>query len=220
MFRASLLTTEALGYTHFTGEEARGEEELAPGHRLESGGGGDSRRVKNLHRSRLSTTSARPRECPRAGSSGRLQRPGNTQRSGPNPPGGREVPAGWHTAGRASWGPEGGQVSVPRPPLTPQPRRQRSSERPGPPRLTRLAATPGERKRYSPAKTLHPKAGGQGAGAGTAPGGEGSAPSTPDPARPTPTARRPMRMRRPAWTGPFSGAVEGGRASPRRRGRA
>ena len=53
-------------------------------------------------------------------------------------------------------------------------------------RATRLAATPGERKRYSPAKTLHPKAGGQSAGAGTAPGGEGSAPSTPDPARPAP----------------------------------
>lgn len=97
---------------------------------------------EGLHRSRLSTTSARPRECPRAGSSGRLQRPGNTQRSGPNPPGGREVPAGWHTVGRASLGPEGGQVSVPQPPLTPRPRRARSSERPGPPRLTRLAATP------------------------------------------------------------------------------
>ena len=54
-------------------------------------------------------------------------------------------------------------------------------------RATRLAATPGKRKRYSPAKTLRLQMRGLGAGAGPAPGGEGRAPSTADTAWPAPS---------------------------------
>ena len=108
-------------------------------------------------------------------------------------------------------------MGVPRPPRTTRPGRERAAERPGPPRLTRLAATAGERKRYSPAKTLRLQTRGLDAGAGPAPGGEDTAPSAADTARPAPAARRLRRLRRPAWTGPFSGAVRGGRASPPRR---
>lgn len=111
-------------------------------------------------------------------------------------------------------------VGVPRPPRTTRPGRERASEPPGPPGLTRLAATPGKWKRYSPAKTLRLQTRGLGAGAGPAPGGEGTAPSTADTAWPAPAARHLRRLRRLVWTGPFSGAVRGGRASPPRRRRA
>ena len=56
-------------------------------------------------------------------------------------------------------------------------------------RAIRLAATPGERKRYSPAKTLRLQTRGLDTGAGPAPGGEGTAPSTADTAWPAPAVR-------------------------------
>lgn len=48
-----------------------------------------------------------------------------------------------HGGARASRAREEGQVGVPRPPRTPRPGRERSSERPGLLRLTRLEATQG-----------------------------------------------------------------------------
>ena len=97
--------------------------------------------------------------------------PGNPAwRSRPPRPAGS--PGGTGHGGARPWeGPEGGPVGVPRPPRTTRPGRERASERPGPPRLTRLVPTPGERKRYSPAKTLRLQTRGLDAGAGPAPGG-------------------------------------------------
>lgn len=156
------------------------------------------------------------RECPRAESSGRPGPPRETQCGGPDPRGRRKVPAGRDTAGRDREGPEGGRwVSRGLP-------AQRGREESAPPNGPDPRDSPDSRPQPESGSGIHPRrlrlqTRGLDAGAGPAPGGEDTAPSTADTARPAPAARRLRRLRRPAWTGPFSGAVRGGRASPPRR---
>lgn len=129
---------------------------------------GSSRRTSN-HLSKISPARRpRPPQEPEAGPS-KSQPPRAT--GSPNRT--RHLRGG---AGGAREQETGGETGgCPRPPRTPRSGRERSSERPGLPRLTRLNATPGGQKQYSPAKTSHKKADCPGARA-SGPSGKGSCP--------------------------------------------